>query len=92
MYVYEVIPGAYEFISIISFFKTYSNGYFRIQQNETGYFFGMTLVILKHSLEGYGQMVIFYLPICPIKIREGFKQKIWNFPLILSSRPFYNCS
>ena len=45
MYVYEVIPGAYEFISIISFFKTYSNGYFRKQQNETGYFCGSTLLI-----------------------------------------------
>ena len=49
MYVYEVIPGAYEFISIISFFKTYSNGYFRKQQNETGYFFGMTLGKAKQN-------------------------------------------
>ena len=37
------------FLASISFFfvhtplKTYSTGYFRKQQNETGYFFGMTL-------------------------------------------------
>ena len=43
MHVYEVIPGIYKFISEVSFFKTYSTGYFRKQQNEIGYFYGMTL-------------------------------------------------
>ena len=42
MHVYEVIPGIYKFISEVSFFKTYSTGYFRKQQNEIGYFCGMT--------------------------------------------------
>ena len=47
MHVYEVIPGIYKFISEVSFFKTYSTGYFRKQQNETGYFCGMTLYEFK---------------------------------------------
>ena len=42
MHVYEVIPGIYKFISEVSFFKTYSTGYFRKQQNETGYFYKKT--------------------------------------------------
>ena len=43
MHVYEVIPGIYKFISEVSFFKTYSTGYFRKQQNETSYFSRLTL-------------------------------------------------
>ena len=43
MYVYETISVIYKFISKVSFFKTYSSGYFRKQQNETGYFCGMSM-------------------------------------------------
>ena len=46
MLVYEVIPCIYKFISSVSFFKTYSTGYFRKQENESGYFCGMTLVVI----------------------------------------------
>ena len=41
MPVHEVIPGTYKLISYISFFKTYSTGYFRKKQNKTGYFYKM---------------------------------------------------
>ena len=44
MHVYEVIHAIYKFYPRF-FFKTYSTGYFRKQQNETGYFCGMTLDI-----------------------------------------------
>ena len=44
MHVYEVTPGIYKFFSYIASLKTYSTGYFCKQQNETGYFCGMTLV------------------------------------------------
>ena len=43
MHVYEVTPGIYKIFSWIAFLKTYSTGYFSKQQNETGYFCGMTL-------------------------------------------------
>ena len=63
MNVYEVIPGIYKFISEVSFFKTYSTGYFIKQLNETGYFCGMTLEILISC--GHGALrdfhVIFHL-------------------------------
>ena len=39
MHVYEVTLG----ISKVASLKTYSTGYFSKQQNETGYFCGMTL-------------------------------------------------
>jgi len=45
MHVYEVIPCTYEFLSYF-FSKTYSTCYFRKQQNETGYFCGMTLFFI----------------------------------------------
>ena len=50
MYVHEVTPGIYKFISLISFFKTFSTGYFRKQQNETGYFYKMTLVLVSRLM------------------------------------------
>ena len=43
MHVYEVTPGIYKIFSKIASLKTYSTGYFSKQQNETGYFCGMTL-------------------------------------------------
>ena len=43
MHVYEVTPGIYKIFSWIASLKTYSTGYFSKQQNETGYFCGMTL-------------------------------------------------
>ena len=43
MHVYEVTSGIYKIFSWIAFLKTYSTGYFRKQQTETGYFCGMTL-------------------------------------------------
>ena len=46
MHVYEVTPGIYKIFSKIASLKTYSTGYFSKQQNETGYFCGMTLYIL----------------------------------------------
>ena len=56
MHVYEVTPGIYKIFSYIASFKTYSTGYFSKQQNETGYFCGMTLtpyhknlILCKHS-------------------------------------------
>ena len=38
----QVTPGIYKIFSEIASLKTYSTGYFRKQQNETGYFCGMT--------------------------------------------------
>ena len=43
MHVYEVTPGIYKIFSKIASLKTYRHGYFSKQQNETGYFCGMTL-------------------------------------------------
>ena len=43
MHVYEVTPGIYMIFSLIASLKTYRHGYFSKQQNETGYFYGMTL-------------------------------------------------
>ena len=43
MHVYEVTLGIYKIFSKIASLKTYSIGYFSKQQNETGYFCGMTL-------------------------------------------------
>ena len=43
MHVYEVTPGIYKIFSWIASLKTYKHGYFSKQQNETGYFCGMTL-------------------------------------------------
>ena len=45
MHVYEVTPGVYKIFSLIAALKTYSTCYFINQQNETGYFCGMTLYI-----------------------------------------------
>ena len=42
MHVYEVTPGIYKIVSKIASLKTYNTGYFSKQQNETGYFCGMT--------------------------------------------------
>ena len=49
MHVYDVTPGIYNIFSKIASLKTYSTGYFSEQQNETGYFCGMTLFI-KESM------------------------------------------
>ena len=46
MHVYKVTPGIYKIFSLIASLKTYSTGYFSKQQNETGYFCGMTLYLL----------------------------------------------
>ena len=43
MHVYEVTPGINKIFSLIASLKTYRNWYFSKQQNETGYFCGMTL-------------------------------------------------
>ena len=43
MHVYEVITVIYKFFPQIFSLKTYSTGYFRKQQDETGYFCGMSL-------------------------------------------------
>ena len=45
MHVYEFTPGIYKIFSEIASLKTYSTGtgYLSKQQNETGYFYGMTL-------------------------------------------------
>ena len=43
MHVYEVTPCIYKIFSQIASLKTYRYGYFSKQQNETGYFCGMTL-------------------------------------------------
>ena len=40
---YEVNPGINKFFPLISSFKFYSFGYLRKQQNETGYFYKITL-------------------------------------------------
>ena len=48
MHVYEVTPGIYKIFSSIASLKTYSTGYFSKQQNETGYFCGMTLLGCGH--------------------------------------------
>ena len=45
MHVYEVTPGIYKIFSWIASLKTNRHGYFSKQQNETGYFCGMTLCI-----------------------------------------------
>ena len=42
MHVYEVTPGIYKIFSEIASLKTYRTGYFSKQQNETGYFCGIT--------------------------------------------------
>ena len=47
MHVYEVTPGIYKIFLSIASLKTYSTGYFSKQQNETGYFCGMALVIIS---------------------------------------------
>ena len=46
MHVYEVIPGIYKFFFLNFFFQNlkHCTGFFRKQQNETGYFCGMTLL------------------------------------------------
>ena len=43
MHFYEFTPGIYKIFSEIASLKTYSTGYLSKQQNETGYFYGMTL-------------------------------------------------
>ena len=43
MHVYEITPGIYKIFSKIASLKTYSTSYLSKQQNETGYFCGMTL-------------------------------------------------
>ena len=53
MHVYEVTPGIYKIFSQIASLKTYSTGYFSIQQNETGYFCGMTLEVIPPWLLKY---------------------------------------
>ena len=45
MHVYEVTPGIYKIFSQIASLKTYSTGYLSKQQNETGYFCRMTLLL-----------------------------------------------
>ena len=45
MHVYEVTPGIYKIFSYIAYLKTYRHGYFSKQQNESGYFCGMTLLM-----------------------------------------------
>ena len=50
MLVYEVTPGIYKIFSKIASLKTYRHGYFSKQQNETGYFCGMTLYTLWESV------------------------------------------
>ena len=45
MHVYEITPGIFKIFSLIAFLKTYRHGYFSKQQNETGYFCGITLDI-----------------------------------------------
>ena len=47
MHVYEVTPGIYKIFSWIASLKTYSTCYFSKQQNETGYFCGITLLSPK---------------------------------------------
>ena len=42
MHVYEVTPGINKIFSKVESLKTYITGYFSKQQNETGYFCGMT--------------------------------------------------
>ena len=53
MHVYEVTPGIYKIFSKIASLKTYRHGYFIKQQNENGYFCGMTLhrilFVVDHS-------------------------------------------
>ena len=49
MHVYEVTPGIYKIFSKITSLKTYSTGYFSKQQNETGYFCGMTLLMVGNQ-------------------------------------------
>ena len=60
MHVNEVIPSIFNFFSYISSFKTYSTGYFRKQQNETGYFCGMTLCINTWSTQLNKSIKFFY--------------------------------
>ena len=48
MHFYEVTPGIYKIFSKIASLKTYRHGYFSKQQNETGYFCGMTLIAYAH--------------------------------------------
>ena len=43
MHVYEVIPGIYNLFPQNFFLQNLCTGYYRKQQNETGYFYGMTL-------------------------------------------------
>ena len=50
MHVYEVIHAIYKFYPRF-FFKTYSTGYFRKRQIETGYFCGMTLASCSSAYE-----------------------------------------
>ena len=50
MHVYEVTPGIYKIFSKVASLKTYSTGYFSKQQNETGYFSGMTQSIQRFWL------------------------------------------
>ena len=59
MHVYEVTLGIYKIFSWIASLKTYSHGYFHKQQNETGYFCGMTLInFAQHkTLEAIGAPV-----------------------------------
>ena len=49
MYVFEVTPDIYKIFSSIASLKTYSTGYFSKQQNESGYFCGMTLDMIASN-------------------------------------------
>ena len=60
MHVYEVTPGIYKIFSWIASLKTYSTGYFSKQQNETGYFCGMTLPEINMNLWEVGGGLDYY--------------------------------
>ena len=61
MHVYEVTPGIYKIFSKIASLKTYRHGYFSKQQNETGYFCGMTLHYLKSAkLKNFSSTLYFF--------------------------------
>ena len=67
MHVYEVTPGIYKIFSKIASLKTYRHGYFSKQQDETGYFCGMTLCITSlHSNEN--AVIEYCLPALKIRL------------------------
>ena len=68
MHIYEVIPGIHKLFSQTSSFKTSNSGYLRKQQNETGYFCGMTLYYTTNAVSSGFPILFMYMS---LKIKKN---------------------